>query len=116
MEGVKEDEISETSLIRRVEGARGGGGGFARRGGEVVEGLLELLAEDGGVSREGGGGASFFGLEEEGVLVPLFGSWKKPLVEAVVASCALIFPMKSGFSLADLISDGFAGRKALKWK
>jgi hypothetical protein len=51
---VNEDEISDTSLVRRVEGARGGGGGFTR-GGE--DGSC-VLAEDGGVAREGGGGGA----------------------------------------------------------
>lgn len=54
---VNEDEISDTSLVRRVEGARGGGGGFTR-GGE--DGSC-FLAEDGGVAREGGGGAILLG-------------------------------------------------------
>jgi len=64
---VNEDEISDTSLMRRVEGARGGGGGFARRG---DDGSC-CLAEDGGVVLEGGGGAILLGrglLEEVEVL------------------------------------------------
>lgn len=56
---VIEDEISDTSLMRRVEAARGGGGGLARRGEEG------FLAEDGGVAREGGEGAILLGREVE---------------------------------------------------